>query len=253
MSGAMHFLAKEFMEIRRTWRLPTVGGVLLFFAMMSPLAALATPALVASVTSSQPGLVIEIPDPTYLDSYAQWIKNLSQIGLVLVVFASAGLLAGERASGTAALVASKPVSRSVMTAAKFTAQAGLVVVSTTLGTLVVYVGTLMAFGEAPAGLLLASSAAWGAGAVMAVAVTLVYSAVAPTLAAGVLGLVTLGIAGVAGMWRPVSEFTPVGVLAAPGKLLAGESVPLVWPTVTGVLLTGGSVLLAGWLFSRREL
>ena len=51
MSGALHFLSKELMEIRRTWRLPTVGGVLLFFAVMSPLAALATPALVASVTS----------------------------------------------------------------------------------------------------------------------------------------------------------------------------------------------------------
>lgn len=253
MKGALHFLAKELVEIRRTWRLPTVGGVLLFFAVMSPLAALATPALVASVTASQPGVVIELPDPTYLDSYAQWIKNLSQIGLVLVVFASAGLLAGERASGTAALVASKPVSRAWVTVAKFVAQAGLVIVATALGTAVTYVGTLLAFGEAPAGILVASSAAWGAGAVMAVAVTLVYSAVAPTLTAGVLGLVTFGIAGVAGMWRPVSEFTAIGLLAAPGKLLAGEPVSLVLPVVTGTLLTVGLVLLAGWLFSRREL
>lgn len=253
MNGALHFLAKELVEIRRTWRLPTVGGVLLFFAVMSPLAALATPALVASVTASQPGVVIELPDPTYLDSYAQWIKNLSQIGLVLVVFASAGLLAGERASGTAALVASKPVSRAWVTAAKFAAQAGLVLAATALGTAVTYVGTLLAFGEAPAGVLVASSAAWGAGAVMAVAVTLVYSAVAPTLTAGVLGLVTFGIAGVAGMWQPVSEYTAIGLLAAPGHLLAGEPVSLMWPVVTGIVLTIGLVLLAGWLFSRREL
>jgi ABC-2 type transport system permease protein len=248
-----HFLAKELLEIRRTWRLPTVGGVLLFFAVMSPLAALATPALVASVTAGQPGLVIEMPDPTYLDSYAQWIKNLSQIGLLLVVFASAGLLAAERSSGTAALVVSKPVSRASIAVAKFAAQAGLVVAATVVGTAVTWAGTALAFGDAPATALVASSAAWAAGALVAIALTLAFSAVVPTLSAGVLGLVTFGLAGAAGIWAPMNAYTPVGLLTAPGRILAGESVSLGWPLVTGVLVAAGLVALAGALFARREL
>lgn len=55
------------------------------------------------------------------------------------------------------------------------------------------------------------------------------------------------------MWRPVSEFTAIGLLAAPGRLLAGEPVPLIWPVITAMVATIGLVLFAGWLFSRREL
>lgn len=253
MTALARFLAKEFTEIRRTWRLPTVGGVLLFFAVMSPLAALATPALVSSVVQGQPGLVIEVPDPTYADSYLQWIKNLSQIGLLLVVFASAGLIAAERAAGTATLVVVKPVSRHAFAVAKYLAQATLISVATVVGTLITWAGTALAFGQAPAGPLVAASAAWLLGALLAAAVTLALSAALPTLAAGIVALVVFGVMGVAGLWQPLSAYTPVGVLSAPAALLAGERPQLVVPAITSVLAIVGLVWLAGALFARREL
>lgn len=253
MSGFASLLKKEFLEIRRTWRLPTVGGVLLFFAIMSPIAALATPALVASVVGSQPGLVIEVPDPTYVDSYAQWVKNLSQIGLLLVVFSSAGLLAGERASGTAVLVASKPVSRFAIAASKFVAQAVLVAVSTLVGAALVLGGTAIGFPEAPPGLLVSATLAWLGGALVAVAVTLALSAFLSTIASGVVSLAVFGLAGIAGLWEPAVRYTPIGLLVAPGTLLAGEPAELLWPSVTAGMLVGGLVWLAGVVFSKREL
>ncbi len=252
MTALRRLLAKEFLEIRRTWRLWTVLGVVLFFAVMSPLAAKATPALISSLTESQPGVVIKLPDPTYLDSYAQWIKNLSQIGLLVVVFASAGLLANERTAGTAVLVLSKPVSRPAFVVAKYVAQAVLVAGATVVGALVTLAGTYLVFGEAPVERLATSTGAWLAGALLAIAFVEVLSAVLPTLAAGIVGLVVWGMAGILGLWEPAVRYTPVGLLSAPTTLLSGKTTELAWPLVSCVVGIALAVALAGLLFSRRE-
>lgn len=254
MRSFAHFLGKEFTEIRRTWRLPTVLGVLAFFAIMSPLAAKATPWLVSSLTTSQPGVVIKLPEPTYLDSYAQWIKNLTQMGMLLVVFASAGLIANERTSGTAVLVVSKPVSRPAFAVAKYLAQAALVAAATVLGTLIVLAGTYGVFSEAPLQRLLASSGAWLASALLAVALTEALSAAMPTIAAGIGGLVAWWLlGGLLSLWEPAVTYSPVGLLSAPADLLAGKDVALGWPLATTALLVVALVAVAGAIFARREL
>ena len=48
------------------------------------------PQLVKSLGGSQAGMVITLPKPTYTDAYAQWIKNLAQTGLFLLIGVSAG-------------------------------------------------------------------------------------------------------------------------------------------------------------------
>jgi ABC-2 type transport system permease protein len=246
-------LRKEFTEITRTWRLPTVAGALLFFAVMSPLAALAAPALVKSLTASQPGVVIQIPDPTFLDSYVQWIKNLSQMGLLVVVFSAAGLFASERTSGTAALVASKPVSAQAFAWAKYVAHAALVAGAVAVGTLVTLVGTRLAFGEAPVGPLLSASVVWLAGALVALAITEALSAALPVLAAGVVALVAYGVAGAAALWQPIAAYTFAGLFVAPGAALSGERVAIVLPLACAALTVLVLVSVAGWTFSHREM
>jgi ABC-2 type transport system permease protein len=254
MRAFARFLSKESAEIRRTWRLWVLGGVMLFLAVMSPLAAKATPYLMKFASGGDAGIAITITrEVSYVDSYAQWIKNLTQIGMMLVVFASAGLIATERTSGTAALVVTKPVSRSSFAVAKYVAQAALVALATLLGTLVVLVGTQIAFGEAPASRLFAASGAWLALALLGVAIAEALSAVLPTIAAAIVALLGWAIAGVAAMWQPALDYSPVGLLGAPIALLAGKSADLTWPLVT----TAGAVVIvvavAAALFSTREL
>ena len=70
MTGFAAFFAKEMLEIRRTWRAWVVPGLLLFFGVTSPIIALVTPSLLASVAGSQPGLVIQLPEPTAADASA---------------------------------------------------------------------------------------------------------------------------------------------------------------------------------------
>ena len=64
MSGFTTFLAKEVTEIRKTWRIWVIPGMLIFFAITSPIIAAVTPALLGSISKSQPGVVLKMPSPT---------------------------------------------------------------------------------------------------------------------------------------------------------------------------------------------
>ncbi len=254
MKAFARFLGKESSEIAKTWRLWVLGGVLLFLALISPLTAKATPYLMKYASGGDTGIAITVTrQVTYVDSYAQWIKNLTQIGMMLVIFASAGLIATERASGTAALVVTKPVSRSTFAIAKYVAQALLVTLTTLAGTLVVLVGTQLAFGEAPAARLFEASGAWLALALLGVAIAEALSAVLPTVAAAIVALLGWAIAGIAGLWQPALDYSPVGLLGAPAAVLAGKSADLTWPLATTAAAAVLFVALAAVLFSIRDL
>ena len=79
MTGFGAFLRKEVTEIRRTWRIWVIPGMLVFFGITSPIIAALTPALVSSMSQSQPGVVIRIPPPTWIDAFAQFLKNLNEM------------------------------------------------------------------------------------------------------------------------------------------------------------------------------
>src|SRR4029450_10216921 len=100
MSGFSAFLAKELNEIMKTWRIWVLPGMLLFFAVASPVLALLTPALVSSAAQAPPGLTIPMPPPTWTDAYGQFLKILNQIILIAIVITGAGAISSERASGT---------------------------------------------------------------------------------------------------------------------------------------------------------
>lgn len=254
MKAFLRFLGKESTEITRTWRLWVIGGVLLFLAVLSPVTAKATPLLMKYASGSGSGIAITITrEVSYIDSYAQWIKNLGQIGMMLVIFASAGLIATERSTGTAALVVTKPVSRSSFAVAKYVAQSVLVMAATAVGTLVVLVGTQIAFGEAPAAKLLEASGAWLALALVGVAVAEALSAVLPTVAAAIVTLLVWALAGIVALWQPAVDFSPIGLLSAPTAILAGKSADLTWPLASAAVAIVVFVALAAALFSTREL
>src|SRR5215218_363700 len=160
MTGFGAFLRKELTEIRRTWRLWVIPGMLVFLGVTSPIVAALTPALIKSVAASQPGVVMRVPTPRALDAYAQFIKNLDQFVLIAVIIAGAGVVSGERASGTAILALTKPLSRGAFVVAKILSQIVLLAVATALGTAVCLGMTAVVFdGGSPTGLV-AAVALW---------------------------------------------------------------------------------------------
>ena len=160
MSGFAAFLGKELLEIRRTWRLYVLPGLILFFALTSPILALITPGLVRSLAGGQPGVVIELPDPVALDAYVQFLKNLNQIVLVALIIACAGSVSGERRAGTAILVLTKPLSRGAFVLAKVVSQMSLIGISTLAGSCICALVTTFLFGPSPVGSFLLAVLVW---------------------------------------------------------------------------------------------
>ena len=254
MSGFSTFLGKEFTEIRKTWRIWVIPGMLLFFAITSPIIAQVTPGILASIGKAQPGVVVKMPPPTWRDSYAQFLKSLSQMVLIAVVITGAGAVSGERGSGTAVLTLTKPVSRASFVLAKILSQSGLLVAATVLSTAVCAVLTMVIFGPSPLGPLVASVSIWVIDALLLIVVMTLFSAAfAARGASAGAGLGFFFLTLLISIWPPANRYSFVGLMSASGKALMQQPSGAVWPVVTafvaGALCAWGAVRV----FEKQEL
>ncbi|MCX6092661.1 MAG: ABC transporter permease, partial [Candidatus Bipolaricaulota bacterium] len=92
---------KELREQVKSYRLLILGLVFVFFGLASPLLAKFTPEILKSVGTDQ-GITIVLPEPTAADAVAQFVKNVSQIALLVLVFLTMGSVVAEKERGTAA-------------------------------------------------------------------------------------------------------------------------------------------------------
>lgn len=253
MTGVSVFAGKEMKEILRTWRIWVLPGIVLFFAVTGPLLARFTPEIVGAVVGNQV-TEIKLPPPTYLDSYGQWIKNLSQIGMVALVIVYGSLVSGETRSGTAVLVLTKPLSRDSFIVSKAAVHSGFVVVLTALGAVVTWVLTFVAFGSAPGAALWRATGEFLVLAVLFLGLmTLLSVLIGSTAGAAGAGLGAYVALSVASIWQPLSDHSPAGLITQPASVAAGKDVAALWPIVTGLVLTCVLILLAGVAFRRKDL
>lgn len=253
MSGFRAFLGKELREIVKTWRIWVLPGIVLFFAVTGPVIARFTPQLLQAVAPDT-GLVIQIPDPTFLDAYLQWTKNLVQIVTFAIIIIFAGAVSAERRSGTAVLVLTKPLSRSAFVVAKYLAQGALLIGTVAVGTAITWALTYAVFGEAPLLPLAQATGVWLVWGLMVLGIMVFLSSLVGSQAgAAGLGLGAFVLLSIASIWAPAVRYSPAGLLGAPTDILVGRAGYLLWPVVTGFALTGVTLAKAVWAFSRKEL
>ena len=92
------FLKKELLEYARTYKLLILLTVFIIFGITNPLIAKLTPDLLANFMPE--GMTVTIPEPTALDSWAQFFKNTQQMGLIVLLLVFSGVLANEISKGT---------------------------------------------------------------------------------------------------------------------------------------------------------
>jgi ABC-2 type transport system permease protein len=109
---------KEFLESWRTYRLVILVVVFLFFGLLNVFTAKLMPDLLSGIDLGG-GAVIQMPPATALDAWAQFFKNTSQMGLIVVVIVFCGLTAGEFSRGTLVNVLTKGLTRPSVVLAKF--------------------------------------------------------------------------------------------------------------------------------------
>lgn len=253
MSGFSAFLGKEFREILRTWRIWVLPGIVLFFAVTGPVIARFTPQLLRAVAPDT-GLVIEIPDPTFLDAYLQWAKNLVQIVTFAIIIIFAGAISAERRSGTAVLALTKPLTRTAFVAAKYLSQGAFLIGTVAVGAVITWALTYGVFGAAPLPALVQATGVWLVWALMILGIMVFLSALVGSQAgAAGLGLGAFVLLSIATIWGPAVRYSPVGLLNASSEIVLRRAAPLLWPVVTGLALTGLAFTAAVWTFSRKEL
>lgn len=119
MKAYYAFLKKELCEMSRTYKLFIMGIVFFIFGVISPLSAKYMPQIIEAFMPA--GMQITLMEPTAIDSWAEFYKNISQMGLIVMLIVLSGTMANEITRGSLILVLTKGLSRKCVVMAKFTA------------------------------------------------------------------------------------------------------------------------------------
>jgi ABC-2 type transport system permease protein len=247
-------LRKELLEQWRTYKLLIVAAVLVVFGLISPLLAKLTPELLKAVPNMPPALALAIPAPTLADAVSQYVKNMSQFGILLALLMSMGSVAQEKERGTAAMMLTRQVSRETFLLAKFTALAITFAASLVLAALGCWYYTLLLFQALDWGPFLALNGLMLVVFLDYIAMTLLCSTLARSQAAAAglafCGLVLLG--GLGALPR-IGDYLPGKLFSWGTALLIGKADPA-WPALwisLGLILV--MLLAAGIIFRHQEL
>ena len=254
MRGYIAFVKKEFMESVRTYKLLILLIVFLIFGFMSPLFAKLTPQIIASMATE--GITMTVPEPSAMDSYAQFFKNCGQMGLLVMVLVFGGMLTGEYTKGTLINVLTKGLSRKAVIFAKFTWSSILWTLALLLSSVTTYGYTLYFFpGDKVYHLLQSVVCLWIFGvfliAVILFASTLVKSSYACLLMTAIIVAVlfTINIAPV------IKHYNPVLLISDNMAMLMPEYdlIVALKAVIITIAATVGLLMAAVVLFDRKKL
>lgn len=111
------FSKKEAIEMLRTYKLLIMISIFAVIGILNPVTAKFVPQLIDQFL---PGNIrIDIPEPTAMDSWSQFFKNVPQMGLVVMVIVFGGMMSGEFSRGTLVNLLTKGLSRHTVVLSKF--------------------------------------------------------------------------------------------------------------------------------------
>jgi len=250
----MTLLAKELRERWRTWRLVILLAVLGTSGLMSPMLAYYTPDLLRLVPNLPPEMASLIPEPSLADAVGQYVKNVTQFGVLLVVLLTMGAVAQEKERGTAGMLLVRPVSRTAFVLAKWLVSAAILAAGLLLAGVFCWAYTAILFGPLPVGpfallnlLLLLFLGVY-------LSVTLLLSVLAPTQgAAAGMAFGGLAVLLILSSLPRIGDFLP-GALPGWGSALALGQQRASWPALwVSLALVAVSLALACWSFARQEI
>lgn len=117
------FSKKEAVEMIRTYKFLIMICVFAVIGILNPVTARIAPQVVGGLLPDN--VKIDIPEPTAMDSWSQFFKNVPQMGLVVMVIVFSGIMSGEFSRGTLVNLLTKGLSRHTVVLAKFFAMSVL--------------------------------------------------------------------------------------------------------------------------------
>jgi ABC-2 type transport system permease protein len=247
-------LVKEFREQWRTWKMIVFLAVFLITGIISPVLAKYTPELLKMIPNLPAGLADIIPTPTMADSVAQYVKNTEQFGILLVILLTMGVMAQEKERGTAAMLLTKPVSRSTVILAKWLTGMTIVLIGLLLDGFACLAYTIVLFEPIPFGafwtlnvLLLVYLGVYLTVALMASTLARSQSIAAAGAFGGLIVLIILG------SLPRVSDYMP-GQLVNWGSSLVVRGDITAWPALgVAAVIIVLALIVACLRFEREEI
>ncbi len=212
----------EWLRLTRSSTGVALVGVFAFFGIIGPLSA----AYIGEILEQFGGGVeITFPEPTAADGITQYVGNVQQIGLLVLVMVAAGALTMESRYEMAVFLRTRVRGARQLLTPRFVVVAGAGVVAYAVGLLVAWYETAV---------LIEPPDAWAMAAIFALGATYFVFAVAVVAFAGthlkkvlpsvMLSLGILLIVPILGLFPPVAEWLPSHLLSASNDLLRGGAV-----------------------------
>jgi ABC-2 type transport system permease protein len=243
---------KEMQEQGRTFRFLIVAAVFAAFGLASPLFARFTPEMLKAIPGVPAGILSAIPAPTVTDAITQYVKNMSQFGILLALLVTMGVVVQEKERGTAAFFLTRPVSRETFLLAKFAALMVTFIASLALAAIGCWYYTLVLFSALPWGPFLALNGLMLVVFLVYMALALLASTIARTngVAVGLAFVALILLAGI-GALPAIGEYLPGRLFSWGATLMMGGS-GTAWPAFWISLAIIASALLVACLIFRRQ-
>jgi ABC-2 type transport system permease protein len=246
-------LRKEFIEQWRTYRFLVLVIVLAFFGMTSPLLAKYTPELLKIIPATG-GITIAMPPPTVMDAILQYVKNVSQFGILLALLLSMGVVAQEKDKGTAAMMLVKPLSRGAFILSKVTALGLAFLASLLIAGMGAYYYTVILFQPVDLGAWLAMNLLLWVYMLVYVSLTVLFSTLTRSQAAAAgLSFGMLLLLGLVGSLGSLGQYLPSQLITWGGEVMVGGA-STYWPALAvslGIVLASVAISLVS--FNQQEL
>ncbi|ERL65330.1 ABC transporter permease [Schleiferilactobacillus shenzhenensis] len=247
-------LRKEMLETWRTYRFLILAVVFLIFALMSPLFAKLTPTIMKMSFGST--LALKMPQPTSADSWTQFYKNMSQLGIFVVAIMFSGTMSQELSKGTLVNLVTKGLARWTVVVSKYLALLGQWLVITGTSFLVTWGYTAYYFPDTKSphpGAGLIPLLLFGA---FFLAVILCGSTLARNSYGGLLfTAIVVALLFVVNVFKKAHDYNPVSLISDNMALVAGtKSLTDLAPAM--IIVGAAAFLLLAWavvLLNRRKL
>lgn len=241
----------ERLRMTRTPRAIALAGIYLFFGLLGPVTAKYLQDIVNRFGSS---VQVIIAHPTPKDGITNYISQISQTGLIVVIVITAGALTFDAHRGLSTFLRTRTTSMWQLIAPRFTVNAAAAVTAYTLGTLAAWYETALLLGSPPPGAMLTGLLCGSVYLIFAVSVT----TAAASIARSTLGTVGITLGALLalplfGMIGPLHPWLPSTLVTAPIALLSGSAPSGYLPALATAALSTPLLLAAAAIqLERRE-
>lgn len=242
----------EWLRLFRTPRWIALVGVYLVFGLLGPVTAKYLADILQRVQSE---MTIVVPPPQPRDGIVNYLGQVTQTGLVVVVVIAAGALAFDSRRGVAVFLRTRANSMWRLLAPRLAVPTAAAVFAYAVGLLAAWYETALLLGPLPAGALLGGLLCQAG--YLAFAVTVVAAAAAVTrgvLATVGTALAVLILLSLVGSVSAVRPWLPSTLAGAPAELLGPATLPDFVPALIAAAAAGAALTaFAVYRLERRQL